>query len=41
MKVNTTAKGIMKISEKEAAFKILAAWNSTKEIKKRAPHQEF
>ena len=41
MKVNTTAKGIIKISEKEAAFKIFAAWNSTNEIRKRAPHHEF
>lgn len=41
LKVNTTARGIMKISANDAAFRILLAWNSTSEIKNLAPHHEF
>lgn len=41
IKVKTIASGIMKISENAAAFKIFVAWNSTNEIRKRAPHHEF
>lgn len=41
LNVKTIANGIMKISAKAAAFKILLAWNSTSEIKNLAPHQEF
>lgn len=41
MNTKTMHNGISRISENEAKRKIFLVWNSTIEIKSRAPHHEF
>jgi len=40
-KMPNTMKGIRKISVNETSLRIFLDWNSTREMRRRAPHQTF